>query len=406
MRQKLQQTLLATIGEAYQSLILLGLIVTLGAWGVLFWVVPPPYEATAQVLLSDALYTLQFDDRLETERFDSGLIERGDVIYSVLPNLVLADEVLATVLDQAEWQTTARPTLNRFRQDATAFVYNRRSSLLALQVQATDAETAAELANLWAAVSVQRLNDLFGPNTPQVGAMQTELNAWLERQKRANIAVADYESRNDQQLRERDITVLTDDYIGLRYRQVDLDDFRLNLNIFAGLVANQPADQVISSADLITLIGLQARILQINSEALQLEISPTPTMTYAELRQRFDDLLAGLDVIEDSTAALLDGIEQDVTTNQVELAALYAASYQVYQEQTLSRETSQLLTQKLAEVQVDTALNNTPFRVATRGVPPQKPTGRLLRVLVGVAAGGAAVLLATSGLWLRRFLGG
>jgi hypothetical protein len=250
------------------------------------------------------------------------------------------------------------------------------------------------------------LNDLFGPNTPQVGAMQTELNAWLERQKRANIAVADYESRNDQQLRERDITVLTDDYIGLRYRQVDLDDFRLNLNIFAGLVANQPADQVISSADLITLIGLQARILQINSEALQLEISPTPTMTYAELRQRLDDLLAGLDVIEDSTAALLDGIEQDVTTNQVELAALYAASYQVYQEQTLSRETSQLLTQKLAEVQVDTALNNTPFRVATRGVPPQKPTGRLLRVLVGVAAGGAAVLLATSGLWLRRFLGG
>lgn len=114
---------------------------------------PPVYEATAVVVITQVRENVQFDTRFETTTESRPL--------KAFPELATSDELLKRVLEQLPPGLGDYNSIGELRRVLNADV-GGDPSLLRLSAQANNGKEAAELANIWAEVYVDTLRSRIG----------------------------------------------------------------------------------------------------------------------------------------------------------------------------------------------------------------------------------------------------
>ena len=172
---------LIRIGSASLSLALLVLVASL------LW--PKTYEATTLVIVRQPGQLLQFDPRFET-------LDEEPSSLAAYPELALSDDVVQALWDEHGNGLTALETVTELRElmDASP---GADPSLLRLTVHYRDSETAAQLANGWAALFISRTNQLLGvQDQSQLAFFEDQRDAALSALNAAEQALIDYQSEN------------------------------------------------------------------------------------------------------------------------------------------------------------------------------------------------------------------
>ena len=135
----------------------LALVAALAAFVVSSFL-PPTYEATAMVVVTQPRYLFQFDPRVENVPFDPTLLSKGYPIFAT------SDQLLQSVADGIDPPLPPQDSSpGRLRKILTAQTAGD-PTLIKLTAQSGDARQAARLANVWAEGFVDQLNNVYGGN--------------------------------------------------------------------------------------------------------------------------------------------------------------------------------------------------------------------------------------------------
>ena len=166
---------------------------------ILGFVLPPTYEVTALVAVTEPNQLLQFE---------AGFEAVADVVPRPLrayPELAVSDSLLAAVREEVAPQLAEVPTQVSFDNMLTA-ESGSDLSLIRLRVRYRDAAEAALIVNTWAALFVAQANDIYGgQNSLQLVNFESQLTAVSAELEAAEDALIAFQARNERQLVENEL---------------------------------------------------------------------------------------------------------------------------------------------------------------------------------------------------------
>jgi uncharacterized protein involved in exopolysaccharide biosynthesis len=150
--------------------------------------VPPTYEATALVAVTEPRQRVQFDPRFET-------VDGGRPLEAY-PELAASDELLQNVLAEMDPPLDNVTDLRQFRRMVEARS-GSDPSLVRLSVQYGDRDEAARIVNTWARLFVAWANEIYGDqNGEQVHFFERQLEQTEAELETAEQALIDFQARN------------------------------------------------------------------------------------------------------------------------------------------------------------------------------------------------------------------
>lgn len=357
---------------------------------------PPTYEATALVAVTSERERIQFDPRFETEVEQQAL--------QVYPELATSDELLQLVLDELDLPSDEVETVQQFRDLLTA-EGGDDPSLIRLTVNYSEADVAAQIANVWAAMFVNWANDIYrDENEETLAFFEMQLADAAMDVAAADETLVAFQANNRISIIDNRLSALN------QVQSTYLEDRRritFLLQDITGLrtqLAAQRDSAPISLADQLAALNLQLEAFDAQSSGnLQLQIdSETPLtssdrdaqMTYLE--ELVGMLEARLAEIEDK----LTELEPEILVLQGEKQALQAEWNQLQRNVNIADETYTALARKVDEERITSQEAGSDLRLASRSAVPQKPVAP--RRLVNTAVAGIlSVLFSTLVVWTR-----
>jgi len=150
---------------------------------------PPTYEATALVAVTQSRESVQFEPRIRT-------VEEGNTPLSAYPELAMSDGLITELLEELNSTPSDVNSTAELRQIVEA-VPGSNPSLVRLKVRHGDPRSAADIANIWAGLFVTRANAVFDDqNSTQVQFFEEELEKARDELEAADEALIDFEGRN------------------------------------------------------------------------------------------------------------------------------------------------------------------------------------------------------------------
>lgn len=404
-------------------------VAVLGAAVTSFFILPPMYEATVGIVLLQARTQVAFEPRIRTE-----LPTKEDLgtRRAALQALATSPSIAARVLDrlQEELPTKDRQLDALLNRVSTSRL---RGDLLEIRVRHTDPELAANIANAWAQVYVEYVNELFRTQVESPAAIAKQVteaekayrasqealvqflgdNHIQELQLQINALEKQVNSIKDSETTNH-VTVLTQPLAAKR--QV-LESYYNDLVRIEQLLADARAlrkqlkfDTFSSSAalgDALAVIFLRSQVFAAYSQLpVQLQISLAEGLGETieqqdadiaalisvlesrreETKARIDELSAELSMAQGYAQAYEVGIPTDDAINQLieqYLAKILRLQAQLEQEKARKRELTQArdlawetyetLSTKQAEVKVAAETQDEVVRQAFEALPPEDP---------------------------------
>ncbi len=175
--------------------------------------IPPTYEATALVAITDSRQKVQFDPRIVTQADDQPL--------KAYPEIAESDELLSDLLLELP---PGDLTVGKLRGDLTAEA-GGDPSLLRLTAANGNPSDAAILANTWAELFVNRVNKIYGDQgDEQLLFFEEQLQKAALELEAAERALIDFQARNLSMILENELLSLQQTQADLlaKQRQIDL----------------------------------------------------------------------------------------------------------------------------------------------------------------------------------------
>ena len=420
--------------------------VVLAAVGILLMrlVLPPKYEASADVAIVRTVSDVNFDERFRTNPEELGvdtvsLSARRGALLGLVATGAIAQEVVNQLGDTlSEEEQNPANLLEMVEADlANISSAGSDSDLIRIKVTADDPDKAAAIANAWAPIYVRVVNTIYGQVPNEVlASIQTELataeQSYLTNQANLEAFVA-----------ENRVDALTNQVTALQQRlnqEVKLQE--------AFLIQWQQAQEQLSAAQALraqveqggegaarsNMAALQ--ILKMSAygmapENLQIEVRDIPDVNQAamlvdieslisSLSQRLQDLTtlvsssnARLGQSESTTAqTAADAQSQSVSTAyqqlrdaKAQLEAETARQQQLTQQRDLAWETYKTLSNKVAELNLTRAAASSEVRFGAQAVPPVDPVERIGLSLGLLTAAILGLFIAIVTVLLAQYLG-
>jgi succinoglycan biosynthesis transport protein ExoP len=172
----------------WKAIVALAVVAALVA-GLVGFLLPPTYEATALVAAVQPKYQMRFDPKFET-------LNNEESPLKAYPALATSDDVLSKVitaagdiLDEDEQQVHALSLMVEAASSADP-------SLIALKVRSRDPVKAARLANIWADIVVREINDLYGQSEEEAQFYEAQVQTAETSLKSAEEALIAYQATN------------------------------------------------------------------------------------------------------------------------------------------------------------------------------------------------------------------
>lgn len=355
---------------------------------------PPVYEATALVAITEPWLQIQFDSRLET-------VQNERQPFAAYPELALSDQVIMMLQAQLDFSMPGVETVGQLRGLLTA-VQGNDPSLLRLTVAYSDAERAAQIANLWAAIFLDQVDQLYGLKTPkQVVFFEAQLEEALLDLEEVEEALIAFQSRNR-------ISILNNQLLALNTTQTMLLNTQRAQTLLAGdlhhfreklLLDNASAP--VSLADQLTVLGLQQRVFNVVQEPIvQLQIVDLQGVgegQRAEQLEQVDGLITVLSEALQANEQLLRELEPEVLILQEQIEEAMSENLRLTQNRDIALETHRSLALKVEEEKITSQSESRGIRIASAAGVPTDESG-LGALFMAVIAAAFTVFLAVVGI--------
>jgi uncharacterized protein involved in exopolysaccharide biosynthesis len=346
--------------------------------------IPPTYEATALVAVTEPRQVVQFDPRIKTTEENQPV--------KAYPELATSDELLSLLLEEAVPIAPEVTNLASLKGLLSAKA-GSDPSLINLSVKYADPQAASEITNKWAEMFVIRANEVFGTQgDEQLGFFEDQLLVASQDLQQAEQDLIDFQARDrsmlldnelialqqtqaDQLAKRRQIALLLQDAESLHEQLTDASDRKdtpsaeqialvlLQLRTFGG----------VPSADITTPWQLQLNVDQLSGMDQQ-------------------DQIAFLSGLQNTLAAQVKQINEHLA----ELEPQILAAQQVKQEAvaegtrlnrnlTVAEETYTALAHKVEEGKITSQSTGSGVRLASRSAVPEAPSGRGTLFILAVA---------------------
>jgi len=345
---------------------------------------PPSYETAALVAITDERYSVRLDERFETtDELPS---------YKVYTDLATSDDVLLALWDGLTERPEAMESWHALGKVVEA-ESGSDDSLLRLTVKLKSGTLAADVANAWAEVLVDRVNEIYGSSGEDLAFVSEQLAVTKVELDAAESAVVAFQGTNPISILQNKVSIRlgTQDQYLKQLRSID--NLTRDIRDLRSQMQAQPAGYRVTFGDRLTALSLQVRSFNAQtSMPIELQITSRDTLsdaTLAEQIQLLDELLVTLGErvtdIEGEIAALEPQIlvlQRELEGEETELSRLTIA-------RDLARDTYTLLTRKLTESQIAAADEQGRVVLASYAAVPDDPASpsKMLNTAIGLAVG-------------------
>lgn len=351
----------------------------------------PVYEGTALIAVSPQPYRIRFEPSIESlnENLPTG---------NVYPELALSDNIMQQLVHDLDAEQVPVTTVAELRGHLEAEL-GRDASLINLRAQFTSPQVAAEVANAWAVLVIDLIDEVYGSdNEAQVAYFETQSQQALADLEEAERAIIAFESENSMAMVKNQLNVLTTSQIDYLTRQKRTADLLQDIAAFKKQL--QKAGSTRTVANDLTQLLLQVRAYTYSSgesegpapSPLQLQIDQAilaEAPSRAEQIAALDDLTATLEEQHAEWGRLVAELEPQILERQQALAELTATHDQLLRARDVNRDLYTSLTRKLEEVMVASEEPAGDARFASRAAVPTAPVGpsKLRNTAIGAFLG-------------------
>jgi succinoglycan biosynthesis transport protein ExoP len=361
------------------------------------FLLPPTYEATSLVIVTQPRYLFQFDQRVENLPFDAGELARG------YQTIATSDDMLLSIAKSAN--PPLPPEMENIEELKKMFVAETGGdvTMVGLTVRFRDPQQAAGLANAWAEQLAAYLNRVYGRSndSPLFEKQMMEAKTALDQ---ADLALATFRRKyglgfsgssnlalsdvSDAQQMNLDLGIVRQ----LRAKTDLLTQYETQADRTTRLL--QEARTVAARADSTTSPAIVAGLLSdmINLGLMDKESSSLVQINLSGLdaRASLSALITALEAKQSSADEAVTRLKGEVSALQSELADRQGELDQLLRDRQVAQDTYLTLSNKSQEAGIQ-AQDNTGdvARVGSRAAVPKEPASprKLLNTVVAGALG-------------------
>jgi succinoglycan biosynthesis transport protein ExoP len=348
---------------------------------------PPSYRATATVVVVSPKYQVVFDSPIES--VDAG---GSATIYG---SMAKSAYLTAQIIEQLGGALPAGLRTPRGLNRLLTASFSRTSDLIELEVRHSDPQVAADVANAWAAVFVQQINDLYSQSAGDVQQLEQQIESAGLKLQTAEQALLEFQRTNPSAVLTETISVQSEALADYMRAETNLDlALQDALSLKAQLQAADSASPTLSSNLAMLLTELNAlgahRALGAPIQ-ISLDASSLANVDPSQQIQHLDNLIAALQAKKVAYAAARDQVPHKILEAQHELQRAQGEMNRLMDTRDVAREAHLILLRKAEELRIATQVNPSEMRVASPADVPGNPLPA--STVLNVAAAGIVALL-------------
>ncbi|MBN1977161.1 MAG: polysaccharide biosynthesis tyrosine autokinase [Anaerolineae bacterium] len=360
-------------------------------------IIPPTYEASAVVIITEPQYQMQFDPRFTVEEWAPA--------YKAFPTLAESDGVLGRVVETYTPSPAAR--IEDWSIEELAEMVESSSegdpSLVVLKVSSRSPEDAAGIASAWAQALVDQGNRIYAVSEDDVAFFEAQAAQAKAALDDADADLVAFQGQNQANILQAELSSL------LRFQTDYLADQRAityllqDIEALRGQLARQPADRPSSLSDDLTMLFLQIKAFNASASApIQLQVNSTESLSSRSLSEQIaflDDLADVLETKAKEIASQAAALEPEILALQRQLQEIQLEQSRLERARSLAYETYMALARKLEEARITAQGNDGMLQVGSRAAVPVEPASphravnTALACMVGGLLGVGAALL-------------
>jgi len=387
----------------------LAVLAAVAALGVSF-LIPPTYEATALVAVTEPRYVMRFDPRFET-------VNNVQLVYKAYPELATSDDLLQDLLVRLDPLPEGVETYRNLRNMSQA-EQGADPSMVRLAVRSQEPEEAARVANVWAELFVTRANEIYGTQgEDQVQFFEGQLERAQAELAAAEQALVAFQARNQGAVLEAQLASAQQNLQDYLVEQREIERATRNARALRGSVADMPTDELVSAGDDLAALLLQIQAFDVHASrpaqvsesgrsasygaesqarpSLWLQVSDSALLsserTAGELAVFLDGLVATLGARGEQIEAQVAALEPQILGLQQRLQEVQTEEDRLTRARDVARETYLTLARKVEEVRIAAEDTSGEVRLASRAAVPEVPVSP--RKLLNTAVAGMLGLM-------------
>jgi hypothetical protein len=313
-----------------------------------------------------------------------------------------------TVLDRLDPPLEGRRHRLKYIAGIAEAQLTNNASLVELVVISDNPDEGARIANLWAEVVLEQANMLFDEGDIELALLQDQFNDAVAARAIAEADFQGFRATDNREIIRSELHRITSDYEYYFYEHRFMTILHSDLQNYRQVLLGRELDEMVSFQDELVLLNFQLRTytnLDFSGEMLTLEGVVLDTISERTVRDFIavvDEMIVTFDVrLEqvDIQLALLEAQELDL---RVQLGDLDFEVGYLGEQVDLARNNYQVLQRKIAETQIDSAINRDPVQLAAPAVPPVISTGLTDRMLV-LIGGVVSLVLGVAAAYIRAY---
>lgn len=350
--------------------------------GVVSFLLPPTYEATALVAAVQPKYQMRFDPKFET-------LNNTQLPLKAYPALAISDDVLLKViatLDNVLEEEEREFHVFSKMVEATS---GADPSLIALKASSRDPVKAARIANVWADVVVQEINDLYGQTDEEAQFFEEQVTIAEANLKSAEEALIAYQATNQTNILNTRIAALQS---SLRAYYDAAQAVQLVIRDAHNLIARlrlQPSDAPASLGDDLASLLLEVQSLS-TQQQLPIEFQVTSVQSFSgktvgEQIQLLEDMVSTL---SDKVAALeaeAEKLKPQILGLQEQQQEALTEYERLKRTVDTTKEVYLTVVRKAEEARIAAESGGDEIRLASYAAVPTKPVSPKKKLNVAVA---------------------
>ena len=387
----------------------LAVLAAVAALGVSF-LIPPTYEATALVAVTEPRYVMRFDPRFET-------VNNVQLVYKAYPELATSDDLLQDLLVRLDPLPEGVETYRNLRNMSQA-EQGADPSMVRLAVRSQEPGEAARVANVWAELFVTRANEIYGTQgEDQVQFFEGQLERAQAELAAAEQALVAFQARNQGAVLEAQLASAQQNLQDYLVEQREIERATRNARALRGSVADMPTDELVSAGDDLAALLLQIQAFDVHASrpaqvsesgrsasygaesqarpSLWLQVSDSALLsserTAGELAVFLDGLVATLGARGEQIEAQVAALEPQILGLQQRLQEVQTEEDRLTRARDVARETYLTLARKVEEVRIAAEDTSGEVRLASRAAVPEVPVSP--RKLLNTAVAGMLGLM-------------
>jgi len=345
-------------------------LVAISAFLTSVLVISPKYEASSYVTLTEPIISAEFDSSIQVS------LNMPDT--QALVDFAEAEAVIKQVIVELGLESLFAE--NESKMEATL----QGKSQLQLLVSTSDSKTAAQIANTWAEIMVQRLNNLYGTGEGALASIQIEVDIAREKWHSAQNALEDYIPQSRVVVLEVQLEE-TKNALSMYMNIIELN--RILISDTQGLqsqIAKLNPDESLATGDVLSMIALQQRASgDLSGIQFQIQVNEILGQEYTVAigRAVLQELISAIEEQNTTFREELLPLESRIAEQSFALESERFKVEQLTQERDLSQNAYIALASQLEETRIRQAQDENPAQIGVWAVESQKPSGPQGRII-------------------------